>query len=188
MTEPLKLQFQITLNDWLEFRRKEQSVLRLWLLRLADGMWVPLWVLLAVSILLVAAMLSHRVSISLPTWLPIPILSLIAVSHVYRSLPFNSGTLKAKKEWKKVLANVDCTVELTEDGFQNIAGSVTYKPAWSEVGSVFQSEHLLIFCHEDGDYALLIPKRSFSSEKQLHEFLELAYQKTGVEGSDAVAK
>jgi len=65
---------------------------------------------------------------------------------------------------------------------------VTYKPAWSEVGSVFQSEHLLIFCHEDGDYALLIPKRSFSSEKQLREFLELAYQKTGVEGSDAVAK
>jgi len=36
--------------------------------------------------------------------------------------------------------------------------------------------------------ALLIPKRSFSSEKQLHEFLELAYQKTGVERSDEVAK
>ena len=188
MTEPLKLQFQITLHDWLEFRGKEQSVFRLWLLRLADGLWVPLWVLLAVSVLLVAAMLAKIVNIALPAWLPIPILSLVAVCHVYRSLPFNTATLKATNEWKKVLANVDCTVELTEDGFQNIAGSTTYKPAWSEVGSVFQSEHLLIFCHEDDEYALLIPKRSFSSEKQLEEFLELAYQKTVSERGGEVVK
>jgi len=46
---------------------------------------------------------------------------------------------------------------------------------------------LLIFCDDDIEYALLIPKRSFTSEEQLHEFLEIAYQKTVLEKSDEVA-
>ena len=123
MPEHLKLQFQITLNDWLEFRGRE---------------------------------------------------------------PDSSGR-KAEEEWERQLANVDCTVELTDNGFQYIAGSATYNLTWAEVGSVFQSEHLLIFCDDDIEYALLIPKRSFTSEKQLHEFLEIAYQKTVLEKSDEVA-
>ena len=187
MTEHLKLDFQITLDDWLEFRRSEQSVFRLWCLRLADVLWVPTWVLLAVSILIAAATLSKLVSISIPTWLPIPMLTLFAASHVFRSLPINTATRKAKKEWLRILAHVDCTVELTENGFQYIAGSSTYKPVWAEVGSVFQSEHLLIFCDHDEEYVLLIPKRSFASEKQLHEFLDIASQETVVERDGEVA-
>lgn len=183
MPEPFKIEFQITLNDWLEFRRREQSVSRLWLLHLLDSLWAPLLVLLAVSVLLVAASLFGVVSIALPVWLPIPILILIAASHVYRSLPANSATRKAENEWKRELANVGCTVELTENGFEYIAGSSTYKPAWTEVSSVFQSEHLLIFCDDDIKYSLLIPKRSFTTEEQLHEFLEIAYQKTVMEKS-----
>ena len=122
MPEHLKLQFQITLNDWLEFKGKEPD----------------------------------------------------------------SSDRKAEEEWKRQLANVDCTVELTDNGFQYISGSSTYNPTWAEVGTVFQSEHLLIVCDDDIEYALLIPKRSFTSEEQLHEFLEIAYQKTVVEKSGEV--
>lgn len=187
MSEHLKIAFQITLNDWLEFRRREQSVSRLRFLHLADVLWAPMLVLLAVSILLVAASLFSLVNISIPAWLPIPILILIAASHVYRSLPTNSATRKAEREWKREFANVGCTVELTENGFEYIAGSSTYKPAWAVVGSVYQSEHLLIFCDDGIEYALLIPKRAFTSEKQLHDFLEIAYQKTVVDRNGEVA-
>ncbi|MEN3327085.1 MAG: hypothetical protein V7638_1892 [Acidobacteriota bacterium] len=180
MPEHLKIQFQITLADWLEFKRREQTAFRLWLLHLADVLWVPMLVLLAVSILLVF-------STSLPAWLPIPILVLVAASHVYRLLPANSATRKAEREWKRELADVDCTVELSDNGFQYIAGSSTYNATWAEVSSVFQSEHLLIFCDDEIAYALLIPKRSFTSEKQLQEFREIAYQKTVSEKSGEVA-
>ena len=32
---------------------------------------------------------------------------------------------------------------------------------------------------DDDEHTLLIPKRAFVSEKQLQEFLQIAYQKTG---------
>ena len=81
------------------------------------------------------------------------------------------------------MANLNCRVELTETGFQYIAGPSRYQPTWLKVGSVFQSENLLIFCDDDDDYALLIPKRAFGSEKQLQEFVDIAYQKTVLERS-----
>jgi hypothetical protein len=96
-------------------------------------------------------------------------------------MPSLSRTRLAKNEWKKTLAGLDCTVELTETGFLYVAGPSTYRPSWSEVGTVFQSEHLLIFCDNDDDYALLIPERAFVSKEQLEEFLAIAYQKTVVE-------
>ena len=178
MLNPLKLEFQITLNDWLEFRRKELSVFRLWLLHLAEGLWRPLLVLLVLSILLVAATLSGLVRILFPTWLPIPILVLIAASRIYLSLPDISATRRAKDEWKEEAANVICTVDLSDDGFRYVAGPSTYEVRWSEIGSVFQTERVLIFCDEDDEHSLLIPKRSFRSETQLREFLDIAYQKT----------
>jgi hypothetical protein len=96
-------------------------------------------------------------------------------------VPSIKATLLAKKEWKERLANLNCTVELTETGFEYVAGPSTYQPVWPDVGSVFQSESLLMFCDEDDEYTLLIPKRAFVSEKQLKEFLEIAYQKTVLE-------
>ena len=79
------------------------------------------------------------------------------------------------------MANLNCAVELTETGFRYVAGPSTFQPSWPEVGSVYQSERLFIFCAEDDEYALFIPKRAFVSEKQLQEFLEIAYQKTVLE-------
>ena len=178
MLNPLRLEFQITLNDWLEFRRKEQSIFRLWLLHLAEGLWWPLLVLLVLSILIVAATLSGLVKISFPTWLPIPILVLIAASRIYLSVPDISATRRAKSEWKEEAADVICTVELSDDGFRYVAGPSTYEVRWSEIGSVFQTDRVLIFCDEDDEHSLLIPKRSVRSEKQLREFLDIAYQKT----------
>jgi hypothetical protein len=180
MPEHLKIEFQITLRDWLEFKRKEQSAFRLWLLQLADSSWVPLSVLLAASVLLLLLTLSRVVSISFPALPPFAILVLLALCRVYLSVPALKATRLAKKEWKEELANVNCTVQLTETGFQYVAGPSTYQPTWAEVGSVFQSESLLMFC-DDEEYTLLIPKRAFVSEKQLQEFLEIAYQKTVLE-------
>jgi hypothetical protein len=180
MPEHLKIKFQITLRDWLEFKRQEQSAFRLLFLQLADRSWVPLSVLLAASVLLLSLTLSRVVSISFPAWPPFAILVLLAICRVYLSVPSIKATRLAKKEWKEKLANVTCTVQLTETGFQYVAGPSTYQPTWAEVASVFQSESLLMFCDDD-DYTLLIPKRAFVSEKQLHEFLEIAYQKTVLE-------
>lgn len=181
MPEDLKLEFQITLSDWLEFRRKEQSTFRLWLLQIADSSWLPLSLFLAGSVILLSLTVSRVINISFPGWLPFVILVLLALCRVYLSVPSIKATRLAKNEWKQQLANRDCTVELTEAGFRYVDGLSTYEPTWPEVGSVFQSESLLIFCDEDNGYALLIPKRAFVKEKQLQKFLEMAYQKTVLE-------
>lgn len=180
MSNPLKVEFQITLNEWLEFRTAELSTFRLWLLRLANGLSRPLAVLLVLSILVVAARLSGLVQVSIPNWLPIPILGLMAASQIYLSLPSISATRKARKEWKQRIANVAYTMELTNDGFRYVVGPSVFDIKWLEVDSVFQSEHVLMFCDEDNEYCLLIPKRSFPSATQLREFLDIAYQKTVV--------
>lgn len=180
MPEQIKIEFQITLNDWLEFRSEEESAVRLWLLQLADSSWLPLSFLLAASVMLVSLALSRVISIRFPAGILFAILVLLALCRIYLSLPSIKETRLARKEWKKRLANVNCTVELTETGFQYVAGPSTYQPVWPEVASVFQSESLLMFCGEDNN-TLLIPKRAFVSEKQLEQFLEIAYQKTVVE-------
>jgi hypothetical protein len=63
-----------------------------------------------------------------------------------------------------------------------VSGASTYKPTWAEVASVFQTKQFLMFC-DDAEYVLVIPKRAFTSKKQLEEFLKLAYQKTVLERS-----
>jgi hypothetical protein len=181
MPEHLKIEFQITLHDWLEFKRKDQSAFRLWLLRLAVSSWVPLSFLLAASVLLFSVTLLRVVSSSFPAWPTLAILVLLALCRVYLSVPSIKATRLAKKEWKEKLANLNCSVELTEIGFQYVAGPSTYQPTWNDVASVFQSESLLIFCNEADEYALLIPKRAFVSEDQLEEFVKIAYQKTVLE-------
>ena len=181
MSNPLKVEFQITLNDWLEFRREELSAFQMWLLRIADGLLWPLVVLLVASILVVAAALTGVVRVSVPNWLPIPVLGLMAASQIYLSLPNISATRKARNYWKQRIANVAYTMELTNEGFRYVAGPSVFDIKWFEVDSVFQSEHVLMFCNEDNEYCLLIPKRSFPSETQMREFLEIAYQKTVVE-------
>ncbi|HEX6043020.1 MAG TPA: hypothetical protein VFZ22_00925 [Pyrinomonadaceae bacterium] len=181
MPDALKVEFQITLNDWLEFRTAELSTFRLWVLRLAERLSRPLVVLLVLSILVVAARLSGLVHVAIPNWLPIPILGLMAASQIYLSLPNISATRKARNEWKQRIANVAYTMELTNEGFHYFIGLSLIDIKWFEVDSVFQSEHVLMFCDEDNESCVLIPKRSFPSETQMREFLEIAYQKTVVE-------
>jgi hypothetical protein len=181
MLNHLKVEFQISLNDWLEFRRSELSGFQLWLLRVAGGLLWPLLVLLVLSILVVVARVSGLVQVSIPNWLPIPILALMAASQIYLSLPNITATRKARTEWKQRIANVAYTMELTNEGFRYVVGPSVFDVKWFEVDSVFQSEHVLMFCDEDNEYCLLIPKRSFHSETQLREFLEIAYQKTVAE-------
>lgn len=49
-------------------------------------------------------------------------LVLLALCRIYLSVPSIKRTRLAKKEWKEKLANVNCSMQLTETGFQYVAG------------------------------------------------------------------
>jgi hypothetical protein len=179
----MKIEFQFTLGEWLEWKRKNQSPVSLWFLRLAEALWLPLLFLLALSVIAVSLRVlkvNAALTNMIPDWLPLVILVLLASARIYLSFfsKLRRGVLK--KHWRSKVAGLKCKVELTENGFDYEAGSSIYKPTWPEVASVFQTKRLLMFC-DDGDYVLLIPKRAFQSKEELEEFLELAYQKTVVE-------
>ncbi len=179
----MKIEFQFTLVEWLEWKRKNQSPVSLWFLMLAEALWLPFSFLLALSVIAVSLRLL-KVNLSLtnliPDWLPLVVLVLLASARIYLSLFPKLRRRVLKKEWRREIAGLKCKVELTENGFDYESGSSIYKPTWPEVASVFQTKRLLMFC-DDRDYVLLIPKRAFPSKEQLEEFLELAYQKTVVE-------
>lgn len=179
----MKIEFQFTLDEWLEWKRKNQSPVSLWFLKFAEVAWLPLSFLLALSVMLVSLKLMRvaaPLSNKIPDWLPIVILVLLAGARIYLSLFSNLRSRVLRKEWQSQIANLKCKVELTENGFDYESGAQTFKPTWPEVISVFQTKRLLMFC-DDRDYVLLIPKRAFPSQEDLEEFLELAYQKTIVE-------
>lgn len=180
------IEFQITLNEWMEWKRKNLSPLRLFLLKVAETLWLPLSLLLALSVILVSLRFvkaAPTISSEVPEWLPIAVVALLALARIYLSLFPKLRTPALKKEWQSEVADLKCKIQLTENGFDYVSGASTYKPTWPEVTSVFQTKQLLMFC-DDGEYALLIPKRAFTSKKQLEEFLELAYEKTVLERND----
>jgi hypothetical protein len=179
------LEFQFTLNEWLEWKRKNISPLHLFLLKVAENSWIPLSLLLGLSVILVSlrfAKVASTISSEVPEWLPIVVLVLLALARIYLSRFSNLRTRVLKKEWHSEIADLKCKVRLTEGGFDYVSGASTYKPTWPEVAAVFQTKQLLMFC-DDAEYVLVIPKRAFTSKKQLEEFLELAYQKTVLERS-----
>jgi hypothetical protein len=183
MLKGLIIEFQLTFKEWLEWKRKNLSPRRLSLLKVAEMSWLPLALLLALSVTLVSLRfvnVAPTISSKFPEWLPIVILVLLATARIYLSLFSNLRRRVLKKEWQSNIANLKCKVELTENGLDYVSGTSTYKPTWPEVASVFQTKQLLILC-DDGEFVLLIPKRAFPSKKQLEEFLELAYQKTVIE-------
>ncbi len=140
------------------------------LLRIAETSLIPLGILCAVTIFLV--WLRY-----VPGWLPIVLLALIALGQIYLSTVARFRKRALKKEWLDEIAAQKYTVELNENGFDYFSTNVSYKPTWNEVGSVYQTKRLLMFCDAE-TYVLLIPKRAFASKQQLDEFLKLAYQKT----------
>ena len=181
--DSMKIEFQFTLGEWLEWKRKNQSPVSLLFLRLAEALWLPLLFLLALSVIAVSLrVLKVNASLTnmIPDWLPLVILVFLASARIYLSLfsKLRRGVLK--KDWRSEVAGLKCKVELTENGFDYEAGPSIYKPTWPEVASVFQTNRLLMIC-DDRDYVLLIPKRAFPSKEQLEEFLGLAYQKRVVE-------
>lgn len=179
----MKIEFQLTLPEWLEWKRKNQSPVSLWFLNMTEAAWLPLSFLLVLSCIVVSMRFVTAPTTLLseiPDWLPIAILVLLAAARIYLSLFPNLRKGVLKKEWQSEIANLKCKVELTQNGFDYELGSSSYKPTWPEVASVFQTKRLLMFCDDD-DSVLLIPKRAFPSKEQLEEFLELAYQKTVVD-------
>ena len=166
----MRIDFQLSLDEWIEWKRANLSRSRFVLLRIAETSVIPLGILCALTILFV--WLRY-----VPGWLPIVILALIALGQIYLSAfpRFRRATLK--KEWLNEIETQKYTVELNEDGFDYFSTNVSYKPTWKEVASVYQTKHLLMFCDADTN-VLFIPKRAFASKEQLDEFLKLAYQKT----------
>ncbi len=181
-----KLEFQITLTDWLLFKGQEQSTLRVALVQIAQNSKIPLWVLLGLTILTSATKLLGVATVSFPIWSPIAVLGLLAVSHVYLALPSNQPILEARHQWKEQLANSHCTVQVFENGIRYVSGSALYDVKWTEIGKVYQTKRLLIFSDEEDEDALAIPKRAFTSRGLTH-FIEFAYQKTVVERGEKMA-
>jgi hypothetical protein len=166
----MRVEFQFSLNEWIEYKRGGLPKTKFVLLRIAETSVLPLGILCALTAVLV--WLRY-----VPGWLPIAILALIALGQIYLStIPrFRRGALK--QEWLNDVAAQHYTVELNENGFDYFSSNVSYKPTWNEVASVYQTRRLLMLCDAD-TYVLLIPKRAFASKQQLDEFLKLAYQKT----------
>ena len=97
----MKIEFQLTLNEWLEWERKNLSPLGLWFLKLAETSWLPLSFLLALSVVLVSlrfAKVATPMSPEVPEWWPIGILVLLALAQIYLSLFPNFRTRVLKKE------------------------------------------------------------------------------------------
>ena len=166
----MRIEFQFSLNEWIEWKRANLPKTKFVLLRIAETSLIPLGILCAVTIFLV--WLRY-----VPGWLPIVLLALIALGQIYLSTVARFRKRALKKEWLDEIAAQKYTVELNENGFDYFSTNVSYKPTWNEVGSVYQTKRLLMFCDAE-TYVLLIPKRAFASKQQLDEFLKLAYQKT----------
>jgi YcxB-like protein len=166
----MRIDFQLSLNEWIEWKRANLSRNRFTALRIAEGSVIPLAILTALTFILV--WLRY-----VPGWLPIVILGLIGLGQIFLSTVPGFRKRALKKEWLGAFANQRFTVELNENGFDYSSATVSYKPTWNEVASVYQTKHLLMFCDDD-TYVLLIPKRAFASKAQLDEFIELAYQRT----------
>jgi hypothetical protein len=167
----MRIEFQFTLAEWIEWKRANVSKPRLVLLSIAETSVIPLAILLGLTAVLVWLRFA-------PGWLVIAILAVIALDQIYLStVPsrFRKGTLK--KEWLNEIANRTYTVQLNDNGFDYFSADSSYKPTWNEIASVYQTKRLLMFCDSD-TYVLLIPKHAFGSKQRLDEFLELAYQKT----------
>jgi cell division protein FtsW (lipid II flippase) len=169
----MRIEFQLTLADWIEWKRANLSKQRLAFLILAETSLIPLIVICALTIVL--AWLRY-----VPGWLPIVILSLIALGQIYLSGLSRFRRRHLKEEWLNESGDQTITVETNPDGFDYFSNRVSYKPTWNEVASVYQTKRLLMFCDSDTSdtYVLLIPKHAFASKQQLNEFLDLAYQKT----------
>ena len=166
----MRIEFQLSLNEWIEWKRANLSRNRFVLIRIAESSVIPLAILCALTIFLV--WLRY-----VPGWLPIVLIALIALGQIYLSTVSRFRKRALRKEWLNEIAAQKYTVELNENGFDYFSTNVSYKPSWNEVASVYQTKHLLMFCDAD-TYVLLIPKRAFASNQQLDEFLKLAYQKT----------
>ena len=172
----MKIKFQLTLADWIEWRRANLSRQRLAFLVLAETSLIPLIIICALTIFLAWFRF-------VPDWLAIAILSLIALGQIYLSGLSRSRRRRLKQEWLKEIADQTITVETNPDGFDYFSNQFSHKPTWKEVTSVYQTKRLLMFCDSNPSdtsdtYVLLIPKHAFESKQQLDEFLELAYQKT----------
>lgn len=169
----MRIEFQLTLTDWLEWKRASLSQQRLAFLLLAEGSLIPLIVVFGLTIVL--AWLRY-----IPGWVPIVILSLIALGQIYLAGLSRFRVHHLKEEWLREIGEQTITVETNQDGFDYFSNEFSHQPVWNEVASVYQSKRLLMFYNSntsDG-YVLLIPKHAFASKQQLDEFLDLAYQET----------
>ena len=134
----MRIEFQLTLADWIEWKRANLSKQRLVVLILAETSLIPLVVVCALTIVL--AWLRY-----VPGWLPIVILSLIALGQIYLSCFSRFRRRFLKDEWLNEIADETITIETNPDGFDYFSNKVSYKPTWNEVASVYQTKLLLMF-------------------------------------------
>src|SRR4030095_7415022 len=134
----IRIEFQLTLADWIEWRRANLSKPRLAFLILAEISLIRLIILCALTIFLARLR-------GVPGWLPILVLSLIGVGQIYLSTVSRFRRPRLKQQWVKEIADETITVETNPDGFDYFSNKVSYKPTWDEDASVYQTKRLLMF-------------------------------------------
>lgn len=179
----MRIEFQYNFNEWLEWNRSSIHSFHLALLQIGDASLMPLTFLCGLSLVMVLlrlANLATAITSHIPVWLPIPILTLVAMVQIYLSRNPHLRRKLVKKEWQNQIANLKYDLEVTEKGIDSTLDDLKDEIPWHEITSVFQTKRLLIF-RETDNQVLLIPKRAFTSAQQLEELLELAHQKTVTE-------
>lgn len=175
----MTIKFQITFKEWLEWRRKSLSTFNLALLQLAEVVWLPLLLLLVISLLLTTLSLVDKgpaFTKIFPSWTFLVILVLLASARIVISFSPTLTTPAVKRDWQDTIRGLSIRISFTENGFEYEDGKSAYNPSWSEVAQMYQTKRLFILC-SDEECALMVPKRAFASKEQFEEFRRLTYRK-----------
>jgi hypothetical protein len=183
----MRIEFQYSFDEWLEWKRANLRPSKLIFLRIAEASLMPLSLLCALSLTLAFLQYLGVAKIVVPhisALVLLVLLLLLASAHIYLSTIPDLRKRALKQDWKQWVTQANYRLEITEEGINSNSTDPSCKTGWDEYSNVFQTKRLLMFCEGDGPDLLIIPKRAFGSKQRLEEFLGLAYRKTVSERKD----
>ena len=189
IVDQMRIEFQYSLDEWLEWKRANLPLSKLILLCMAEASSIPLALLCALSLTLAFLEYSDVATIfvpHIPSLMLLVFLVPLASAHIYLSTMPHLRKAALKQDWKQWVTQPNYRLEITEDGINRNSTDPSFcKTGWNEYSHVFQTKRLLMLCEADGPDLLIIPKRAFGSKERLEEFLALAYRKTVSERKEA---
>lgn len=181
----MRIEFQYNLAEWCEWKRANLNFLQLNLLRTTESLLKPLYLVCALGLIVILLQyleIDSTFSRSVPEWMPLVFLVLLALANIY--LP-QLRKQSLKKEWEEWIRQPNYKLEIREEGIDNNSTEAGCFTGWNDFSAVFQTKQLLMFCKGKGPEVLVIPKRAFGGKERLEELLELAHRKIVIERETA---